>query len=84
MTEPWAGSKWTEWKFLCSTHTACPKVMHELENMGFENVKETPKSPTSDIVATLGVNNDKEIDKKADEIFKKLSSDIQQITIAPL
>lgn len=71
----------TEWKILCSTHMACPAVMAELEKMGFQKVKDTPNSPTSDISAILMIDNEQKLSKTSKTLLEKFRKDIQQITI---
>ncbi|TLX80418.1 MAG: hypothetical protein E6L00_07610 [Thaumarchaeota archaeon] len=72
----------TEWKILCSSHKACPKVIEEMEKMYFTKIKDTPNSPTSDISAILVLENDKKIEETASTLFKKCGADIQRISIA--
>ena len=74
----------TKWKILCSTHKACPKIIDELIKMGFQKVKDTPKSPTSDISAMAVVLNEKKIKKTAKALFKKYGGDIQRISITTI
>jgi hypothetical protein len=72
----------TQWKILCATHEPCPTIVDTMKTMGFEKVKETPKSPTGDITATLVVHNDREIKQKIQEVLHRFKGDIQQITIS--
>ncbi|HEV2193068.1 MAG TPA: hypothetical protein VGR54_05550 [Nitrosopumilaceae archaeon] len=72
----------TEWKILCSSHKACPKVIEEMEKMHFIKVKDTPNSPTSDISGVLVLENDKKIEETASTLLEKCGADIQRISIA--
>lgn len=71
----------TKWKILCSTHKACPRVINELKKMGFQKIKDTPNSPTSDISAMIVVVDEKKIQKTAKTLFEKHRGDIQRISI---
>ena len=71
----------TDWKIMCSSHTACPDVIAFLKELGFQHVKETPYSPTSDISADCVLKDNEKIKETAEKIFKECGTSIQQITI---
>lgn len=73
----------TEWKILCSSHKACPEIIKEMdEKLNFIKIKDTPKTPTSDISAILECDNDQEINEKAETLLKNYRGRIQRITIS--
>ena len=73
--------KKTELKIMCATHTACPKVLIALRELNFQNIKETPSDPTSDISAMYVIDDEKKIQEKASTLLEICRKDIQQITI---
>lgn len=66
---------------LCSSGEACPLVMDVLKKMKFHDVKDTPSSSTSDITAIIEINNEKEVETIAKQLFEKTEDNIEQITI---
>ena len=72
----------SEWKILCSSHRACPAIIDEMKKIGFQKVKDTPNSPTSDISAILVIDDEQKIEQKAKALYEKFRGDIQRITIS--
>lgn len=71
----------SEFKILCNEHQACPAVKRVLADLGFTNLKDLHNSPTFDISARIHVEDGKEAEKIAHEIFKECQNRVQTIQV---
>ena len=70
-----------KFKFLCSTHQACPEVKNILKNMGFTDFKDLNNSTSFDIFAKFELENEKEGEKIAERVLEQCQEKVQTIQI---
>jgi hypothetical protein len=70
-----------EFKFLCSTHQACPEVKEKLRIIGFTDFKNLDNSPSFDIFAKFELENEQEGEKVAKKVFEQCQEKVQTIQI---
>lgn len=70
-----------EFKFLCNTHQACPEVKKVLSGMGFNDFKDLDSSPSFDISAKFELDNEKQPEEIAKQIFQECKAKVQSIEI---
>ncbi len=71
----------TQWKILCMNHEACPDIVKNMEGMNFDKVIMTKNDPNFDIIGDYPENDDKETQKKAQQLINDHRGKIQSITI---
>ena len=71
----------SEFRILCNIRQACPEVKQVLEDLGFINLKDLDNSPSFDISAKISINDDKQTEEIAQQIFERCSEKIQTIQI---